>query len=94
MSDETITGTTPGDDDGTPHGYPVPTPGSWEADLEAFWGEGFDPRNLNQRRAAKTALVVIGRLRAQFIADCTEQGYDEDEAREMLAQVESGNGAE
>jgi hypothetical protein len=36
--------------------------------------------------------LVIKRLRAQFIADCTEQGYDEDEAREMLAEVESGNG--
>jgi hypothetical protein len=52
-------------------------------------------RDERERRLFGNALLdraadVIERLRARFIEEATDFGYDEDEAREMLAEVEEG----
>lgn len=35
--------------------------------------------------------TIVGRLRYAFLEDCREIGYSEQEAQEMLAEVESGS---
>lgn len=37
------------------------------------------------------AATVIERLRAQFLRECGDIGYSDEEAREMLAEIENGH---